>query len=302
MKTCNFSSANLKDLKERLTAEDAAVYMANYRSGDARKREEAVIRMIAGLEKMILSEIHKKYSEFAKDTDIAETLYMAAISKIVEALETYDEKLSSPSTYFLPIITNALYVCVNEEIKGNTIHYTQTDTKIREVEKKYEQRGEIPTVEILARESKLPVTTIINTLARRKFLATAPIEEAESYSSSYGSPEDIYFKNEAADTIHMQIEKLSPEEKNVIYAMHFSDRTKSEAEVAEELNITIDKYNKIHNRALDKLKKSIQLQQYFGFKDSGRAILDNIELVIMPVNSSEIMSDPFGELTMGISF
>ena len=77
-------------------------------------------------------------------------------------------------------------------------------------------------------------------------------ENARQFAANAESVEDVVFRKLMADKLHTALMQLTKEERDLIYALFFDEKT--ESEVAKALGISQQAVHKRKNRILKKLK------------------------------------------------
>lgn len=258
--------------------------VADYKSGDPKLREQAMIDAVDSAEGFIMSIATKKYKSYMyKD---AEDILQCGRIAVIEALPGYDADKGKPSTYFYFYIKGAIQNFINSNHNCNTIHFETANNKIRRAQTLLTNEGrpldEITDIE-LAELTKLPLSTVRTARMIKHVTSTLEFNDGKDENGDFlpsaeegngnplgESPEDIFIENERAEIINRVLQNCLSDRERFIIVGQYGLGPRGQLTIkamAQELGITTSAVKSELSYAISKLANS-ELAKYFNHHSS----------------------------------
>lgn len=261
-------------------------------SSDILEKNKDVIEMYdkykAGeIEKAVYSEfmyhkLNKFIRYFLKNTIHAtaskedyEDMYAEGVLRLLEDLESYDPRVSLPTTWF----SSHMYKCIKHP-SGMSAHYTNAMRKLKKVAKDngYEDVNDVEPHR-LAILADMSLVTVIETLRLHNVQVVSNTDGLTNLDVSTGSsPEDVYLEKEKKHVISKMLDILSPVEKFIIQLYIDEDengKIRSDSKILKIINdnLKVLKLKKpLNAQSLNKMKNVALMKMR---EDSGQYLFNN---------------------------
>lgn len=280
------SADELKDLKE-------------YRQQGKNICQQANTQMVDKLEMFIYAIINKRFTTFKKYT---KDLFQEGVIGILKGIDGYDPTRSKPTTYFYIYILHEQNEFLNNLVNRTTSHYATSIVKIKKILNEFEKDGRVTTVKDIAQETGIPAETVAQALNIMKNSNLVHYENDDfldsQMSERYHSPEEQYLEKESVILLNKAIDTLLPDEANVI-RLKFGLTglaPMSYKNIAETLNLQIDRVKKYNASGIRKLRKSKIINGNFANLKGERKALNGNMVGIVPVDAGEKLMDELESL------
>lgn len=271
-----------------------------YNSG-MQKQLKAKEDMISKLSLFIYDTISKHFSTF---TAYITDLYDEAVIGILKGLDSYDPKISKPSTFFRIYMIHEITEFINSHFNKTTSHYAARIMTVKKAMVKLRKDGSEPTPKEISQETGISPETVIQALKindmKNEVHYDAPEYIDQNISQSIKSPEAAYIEKETSETIYKAIATLTPDEQEVIILKYGLDDSSQLAykTISQKTGISIDMVKKLHNRALRKLRKDKQMRKSFSNKLKEEKILNEGHVGIIPRAVGEDIADDLDNIPL----
>lgn len=254
---------------------------------------DAKEEMIIKLDMFIYSMIVSRFTTFKKFT---KDLYQEGVLGILKGIDSYDVKKGKPTTYFYIYILHEMTEYINSNINKTTSHYSANIVKVKKAVNRFEHEGREWTIQDIAQETGISAETIMQSLKIMESSKEVHYDTVDYLDSkvnqNHKSPEEEYIKNETAEILHKAVISLPQEEADVI-SLKFGLtglEPMSYKNIAENLNIQIDKVRKYSTAGLRKLRNNKTIHGTFNLVKEDRAINFN-SLGTVPIETGEKLFD-----------
>jgi len=246
---------------------------------------DAKAELLEKLDHWIYYVINKHFPTFKLHT---KDLYQEGVIGILKGIDNYDAKRSMPTTYFFFYVRHEMTEYINSNINKTTSHYSTSIVKVKKAINHFAREGREWTITDIAQETGLSTETIMQAVkimeySKEKHYDSVDYLDSE-ISQNVASPEIEILKNEANEILYNAVRSLPEDEASIIVLKY--GESLSYKNIAEKLNIPIDKVKKKKNSAIRKLRKNKTIHGNFNLNKEDKAI-NSKELGVIPISVGE---------------
>lgn len=206
--------------------------------------------------------IERRFPTFKIHTN---DLYQEGVVGILKGIDSYDPKVSLPTTYFYIYIIHEMTEFINININRTTSHYSSNIMKVKKAADLLERNGREWSLTDIAQETRIPVETVLQTLRLMEYTKEKHYDSVDYLDSqmtqNVPSPETEYIKAEANEILYQAVAELPKEEAAVIILKYGEGLTYKK--IGLRLNKSIDQVKRLKNLAIRRLRDSEAIQNSF---------------------------------------
>lgn len=256
--------------------------MEDYNSGDKLKKKKATDDMIQILSMFVYSIITKYFPSYVKYKD---DMYQEGCLAILKNLEKYDPNIAMPSTFFFVHIKEQINTFIINNVNNISRYYGHNMIKIKKVIKHFEIKNQDYTNEDIAKQTGLSVEQVVYIMNLIKNVINVTYDNNEDLDNLLVGESETLEKsildNEESKVILKILYTLDEDERFIVmHRMGFMGKCFSYEDIADMLNISVDKVRKKFKYAITKIKNRTEFKEYFV-----NSKLNEEEMLFVEVNS-----------------